>query len=145
MGLTPRLLHIRLAIRTPNMDLSRPSSPIYIVKNGKVVAENRGPSCLQADYWIAGTISERAGVVLWPVFGRGHSTAPGVSGLASIKSFVTLQMMVKEPEGYRYCGHHAYLQDKATEIIDPGKILSMLGGREGGLSTVYSRRRWRRT
>jgi REP element-mobilizing transposase RayT len=37
--------------------------------------------------------------------------------------------MVKEPDGYRYCGHHAYLQGKASEIIDPGKILSMLGGK----------------
>jgi putative transposase len=37
--------------------------------------------------------------------------------------------MVKVPDRYRHSGHHAYLQGKATEIIDPGKVLSMLGGK----------------
>ena len=37
--------------------------------------------------------------------------------------------MVKSPEEHRYSGHHAYLYGKATEIIDPGKILAMLGGK----------------
>jgi REP element-mobilizing transposase RayT len=39
--------------------------------------------------------------------------------------------MVKSAEGYRYCGHHAYLQGRASEIIDPVKVLSMLGGKQG--------------
>jgi REP element-mobilizing transposase RayT len=37
--------------------------------------------------------------------------------------------MVKRPEEYRYCGHHAYVHGKATEIIDPRKVLSILGGK----------------
>ena len=37
--------------------------------------------------------------------------------------------MVQVPERYRHSGHHAYLQGKATEIIDPAKVLSMLGGK----------------
>jgi putative transposase len=39
--------------------------------------------------------------------------------------------MVKTPERYRYSGHHAYLQGKATETIDPAKVLSILGGKQG--------------
>jgi REP-associated tyrosine transposase len=38
--------------------------------------------------------------------------------------------MVKTPERYRYCGHHAYLEGKATETIDPAKVLSLLGGKQ---------------
>ena len=38
--------------------------------------------------------------------------------------------MVKTPERYRYSAHHIYLQGKATETIDPAKILSMLGGKQ---------------
>jgi putative transposase len=38
--------------------------------------------------------------------------------------------MVRSPERYRYSGDHAYLQGKATEMIDPGTVLSMLGGRQ---------------
>ena len=39
--------------------------------------------------------------------------------------------MVKAPERHRYSGHHAYLQKKATEIIEPAKVLAMLGGSRG--------------
>jgi putative transposase len=38
--------------------------------------------------------------------------------------------MVRSPERYRYSGDHAYLQGKATETIDPGTVLSMLGGKQ---------------
>jgi REP element-mobilizing transposase RayT len=37
--------------------------------------------------------------------------------------------MVKEPEKYLYSGHQAYLQGKASETIDPSKVLSVMGGR----------------
>ncbi len=37
--------------------------------------------------------------------------------------------MVKEPEKYSYSGHRAYLDGKASEAIDPRKVLSVLGGR----------------
>ena len=37
----------------------------------------------------------------------------------------------KDPKDYPYTGHHAYLQGKPTEIIDPRKILTMVGGRTG--------------
>ncbi len=37
--------------------------------------------------------------------------------------------MVKEPEKYLYSGHRAYLEGKASETIDPRKLLSVLGGR----------------
>jgi hypothetical protein len=36
--------------------------------------------------------------------------------------------MVKEPEQYLYSGHRAYLEGKATEVIDPGKVLALMGG-----------------
>jgi putative transposase len=36
--------------------------------------------------------------------------------------------MVRTPERYRYSGDHAYLQGKATEMIDPAPVLTMLGG-----------------
>ena len=38
--------------------------------------------------------------------------------------------MVRTPERYRYSGDHAYLQGKATEMIDPAPVLSMLGGKQ---------------
>ncbi len=38
--------------------------------------------------------------------------------------------MVRSPERYRYSGDHAYLQGKATEMIDPAPVLSMLGGKQ---------------
>lgn len=38
--------------------------------------------------------------------------------------------MVQVPERYRDSSHHAYLQGKATETIDPAKVLSMLGGKQ---------------
>ena len=38
--------------------------------------------------------------------------------------------MVASPERYRYSGEHAYLQSKATEMIDPAPVLSMLGGKQ---------------
>ena len=37
--------------------------------------------------------------------------------------------MVRNVEEYRYCGHYVYIQGKATEIIDPTKVLSILGGK----------------
>ena len=36
--------------------------------------------------------------------------------------------MVERAEEYEYSGHHAYLQGKGTEIIDPARVLGMLGG-----------------
>jgi REP element-mobilizing transposase RayT len=36
--------------------------------------------------------------------------------------------IVKSPERYRYSGDYGYLQGRASEIIDPAKVLSMLGG-----------------
>src|SRR5688572_23514558 len=38
--------------------------------------------------------------------------------------------MVRSPERYRHSGLHAYLRGRATETIDPGTVLSMLGGRQ---------------
>jgi REP-associated tyrosine transposase len=38
--------------------------------------------------------------------------------------------MVGSPQRYRYSGEHAYLQGKATEMIDPAPVLSMLGGKQ---------------
>ena len=37
--------------------------------------------------------------------------------------------MVKEPEQYLHSGHRAYLQGKATEVIDPRKVLGLMGGK----------------
>ena len=37
--------------------------------------------------------------------------------------------MVRSPQRYRYSGDHVYLQGKATEMIDPATVLSMLGGK----------------
>lgn len=37
--------------------------------------------------------------------------------------------MVKEPERYRYSGHRAYAEGKATETVDPRQALGMLGGK----------------
>jgi REP element-mobilizing transposase RayT len=37
--------------------------------------------------------------------------------------------MVNEPEQYSYSGHRAYLEGKATPVIDPRKVLAVLGGR----------------
>ncbi len=37
--------------------------------------------------------------------------------------------MVKEPERYDYSGHRAYLEGKATEVIDPRKVLGLMGGK----------------
>jgi REP element-mobilizing transposase RayT len=37
--------------------------------------------------------------------------------------------MVKSAEEHRYSGHHTNLHGKATETIDPGKVLAMLGGK----------------
>jgi hypothetical protein len=37
--------------------------------------------------------------------------------------------MMKSPEEHRYSGHDAYTQGKPTEIIDPTKVLSVLGGK----------------
>jgi len=45
--------------------------------------------------------------------------------------------MVNAPEQYRYCGHHTYLQGEATEIIDPARVLSMLGGKQAYRRFVY--------
>ena len=37
--------------------------------------------------------------------------------------------MVKEPEQYDYSGHRAYVEGKATEVIDPRKVLGLMGGK----------------
>lgn len=37
--------------------------------------------------------------------------------------------LVEDPEGYPYSGHRAYLAGDGAGLIDPGPILSMLGGR----------------
>ena len=39
--------------------------------------------------------------------------------------------MVKSPEGYLYSGHRAYVDGKATETIDPRKVLGLVGGKAG--------------
>lgn len=39
--------------------------------------------------------------------------------------------MVTAPEQYAHTGHHAYVQGKSTEIINPARVLDMLGGRRG--------------
>lgn len=37
--------------------------------------------------------------------------------------------IAKRPERYRYSGHGVYLSGKAAEVIDPSRVLEMLGGR----------------
>jgi len=37
--------------------------------------------------------------------------------------------MAKEPERYPYSGHRSYLDGKPTEVIDPRKILRLIGGK----------------
>jgi len=37
--------------------------------------------------------------------------------------------MVKNPARYAYSGHPAYLANKATEVIDPRKVLALMGGK----------------
>jgi len=37
--------------------------------------------------------------------------------------------LVEDPEAYPYSGHRAYLTGDGTALIDPGPILSLLGGR----------------
>jgi REP-associated tyrosine transposase len=37
--------------------------------------------------------------------------------------------MVREPEQYAYSGHRAYLQGKATGVIDPRRVLGLIGGK----------------
>jgi REP-associated tyrosine transposase len=37
--------------------------------------------------------------------------------------------LVKEPGRYLYSGHKAYVEGKATEMIEPGPVLRMLGGK----------------
>ena len=48
--------------------------------------------------------------------------------------------IVKNPGQYPYSGHHAYLQGKNTEIIDPARSLNYSAGREhiDGSSTTDS-------
>jgi putative transposase len=38
--------------------------------------------------------------------------------------------LVRSSERYRYSGDHAYVQGKATETINPTRVLSMLGGKQ---------------
>jgi hypothetical protein len=38
--------------------------------------------------------------------------------------------LAKRPEQYRYSGHGAYLQGQATEVMDPGPVLKLLGGKK---------------
>lgn len=42
----------------------------------------------------------------------------------------------KDPKAYPYTGHQAYLQGKSSDIIDPRKILTMLGGPAGYRSFI---------
>lgn len=44
--------------------------------------------------------------------------------------------MVKAVEQYEHSGHHAYVRGKGTGIIDPAKVLNMLGGSRGYLRFV---------
>ena len=37
--------------------------------------------------------------------------------------------MVKEPEQFIYSGHRAYVEGKATEVIEPRKALALMGGK----------------
>lgn len=37
--------------------------------------------------------------------------------------------IVKRPEQYRYSGHRVYLKGKPTEVLDPIKVLRLLGGK----------------
>lgn len=46
--------------------------------------------------------------------------------------------LVKAPERYRYSGHHAYLERKASEIIEPAQVLGMVGGSRGYRRFVQS-------
>ena len=39
--------------------------------------------------------------------------------------------MVKAPARYAHMGHHAYVGGKITEIVNPAKVLNMLGGSRG--------------
>ena len=39
--------------------------------------------------------------------------------------------IVRRAEHYEYSGHHAYLQGKTTEIVEPARVLRMLGGSRG--------------
>jgi REP-associated tyrosine transposase len=39
--------------------------------------------------------------------------------------------IVNAAEKYEYSGHHAYVRSKATEIIEPARVLRMLGGSRG--------------
>ena len=44
--------------------------------------------------------------------------------------------MVKEPEQYLYSGHRAYLEGKVTQVIDPRKVLGLMGGKARYVSFV---------
>ena len=44
--------------------------------------------------------------------------------------------LVKGPQHYSYSGHRAYLEGKATEVIDPRKVLGLMGGKGHYLSFV---------
>jgi len=37
--------------------------------------------------------------------------------------------MVKRPDQYDYSGHRAYLGGKATEVVEPQKVLALIGGK----------------
>jgi len=39
--------------------------------------------------------------------------------------------LVKASERYRYSGERAYIEGKANEVIDPGKVLKLFGGKAG--------------
>ena len=45
--------------------------------------------------------------------------------------------MVKSPEQYRHSGHDVYLRGKPTEIIDPAKVLGLIGGERGYRKFVF--------
>lgn len=37
--------------------------------------------------------------------------------------------LVRKPEQYKYSGHRIYLEGKGTEVLEPARVLELLGGR----------------
>ena len=37
--------------------------------------------------------------------------------------------MVRRIDEYRYSGHHAYAEGRVSEVLEPGRVLEMIGGR----------------
>lgn len=45
--------------------------------------------------------------------------------------------LVRRPEQYGYSGHQVYERGKASEVLDPGRVLRLLGGRAAYRSFVH--------